>query len=131
MFLRWGLWSARLTFIDTNESRCRLFAPDFLTIGHLFFPRYASLQPFLNRWKKSKSYVSFVLFFVAFTLCRVVWVPYFVYTTYAVYLHGEIDYLIWPSILFYILQLVWYAKMCTMIVNYKLPKEMKERLKEQ
>jgi hypothetical protein len=73
------------------------------------------------------------MFFIAFTLCRVVWVPYFVYTTYALYLHGEIDYLIWPSILFYILQLAWYAKMCTMIVNYKqqLPKELKERLKEQ
>ncbi|KAL7437192.1 hypothetical protein ACHAXH_003088 [Discostella pseudostelligera] len=89
--------------------------------------------PFLNHWKKSKSYLSFIMFFIAFTLCRVVWVPYFVYTTYALYLHGEIDYLIWPSILFYILQLAWYAKMCTMIVNYKqqLPKELKERLKEQ
>ena len=60
-----------------------------------------------------------------------VWVPYFVYTTYAIYLDGEIDYLIWPSVLFYILQLCWYVKMCGMALHYKLPKEVKDRLKKQ
>ena len=29
--------------------------------------------------------------------------------------------LIWPSVLFYILQLVWYVKICGMVVNYKDP----------
>ena len=121
--------------ILTKFDEMIIFFVDFLTHRtiHVQLQFTSPLQPFLNHWKKSKSYLSFIMFFIAFTFCRVVWVPYFVYTTYALYLHGEIDYLIWPSILFYILQLAWYAKMCTMIVNYKqqLPKELKERLKEQ
>ncbi len=66
-----------------------------------------------------------------------IWVPYFVYTTYAIHLKGEIDYLIWPSVMFYVLQLLWYGKMCTMVVNYRVPKKLneekakKEHLKEQ
>lgn len=50
-----------------------------------------------------------------------IWVPYFVYRTYAILLDGDIDMLIWPSVLFYILQLVWYVKICGMVVNYKDP----------
>lgn len=68
-------------------------------------------QPFLNYWKISKSYTSYVIFFISFTLCRIVWVPYFIYTTYAIHLHGQIDILIWPSLVFYALQLAWFAKM--------------------
>lgn len=68
-------------------------------------------QPFLNYWKISKSYTSYMIFFISFTLCRIVWVPYFIYTTYAIHLHGQIDILIWPSLVFYALQLAWFAKM--------------------
>jgi hypothetical protein len=68
-------------------------------------------QPFLNYWKISKSYTSYVIFFISFTLCRIVWVPYFIYTTYAIHLHGQMDILIWPSVAFYALQLAWFAKM--------------------
>lgn len=84
--------------------------------------------PFLNYWKKSKSYASFLVFFLVFTSCRMIWVPYFVYGTYAILLNGEIDFLIWPSVLFYVLQLMWYVKMCTMVAKYKIPKEAQERL---
>jgi hypothetical protein len=90
------------------------------------------MQPFLNHWRTSKSYPSYVVFFVVFTLCRVIWVPYFIYKTYAVHLNGELDMLIWPSLAFCLLQFVWYAKMCTILVNYKLPKEaMEQSSKEQ
>jgi hypothetical protein len=45
-------------------------------------------------------------------------------------LHGEIDYLIWPSVLFYLLQLAWWVKMVEMLV-YKTPEELeKERKKK-
>ena len=89
-------------------------------------------QPFLNYWKGSKSYASFVTFFLAFTACRMVWVPYFLYQTYAVQLEGDLDFLVWPSAMFYVLQLAWYAKMCSMVLHYRLPREVKERLhKEQ
>jgi hypothetical protein len=46
-------------------------------------------------------------------------------------LHGEIDYLIWPSVLFYLLQLAWWVKMVEMLVRYKTPEELeKERKKK-
>lgn len=90
-------------------------------------------QPFLNYWKKSKSYPSFLTFFISFTVCRMIWVPYFVYNTYIIQLHGDIDILIWPSVLFYVLQAVWYIKMCGMVVNYKEggDKKKKKGKKEQ
>jgi len=88
--------------------------------------------PFLNHWKKSKSYASFVIFFLSFTLFRIVWTPYFLYNIYAVALDGQIDYLIWPSIMFYLLQLAWYGKMCTMLVDYRDPnKQAKKIMKAQ
>mmetsp|Transcript_37614 Transcript_37614/g.78793 ORF Transcript_37614/g.78793 Transcript_37614/m.78793 type:complete len:232 (-) Transcript_37614:175-870(-) len=84
--------------------------------------------PFLNHWKKSKSYTSFLLLFLVFTSCRMIWVPYFLYNTYAIHLKGEYDFVFYPSVLFYILQCLWYGKMCLMVVNYRMPKEVKERL---
>jgi len=84
--------------------------------------------PFLNYWKTSKSYTSFVVFFIAFTFFRVLWVPWFLYTTYQIHLGGEIDFIIWPSIVFCGMQLVWYFKMCRMVVNYRIPKSLQERL---
>lgn len=84
--------------------------------------------PFLNYWKKSKSYTSFIIFFAVFTLCRILWIPYFVYSTYAIHLKGEIDFIIWPSVLFCIMQFLWYFKMCKMVVKYRLPKDLEERL---
>ena len=58
--------------------------------------------------------------------------PYFLYQTYAVQLEGDLDFLVWPSAMFYVLQLAWYAKMCSMVLHYRLPREVKERLhKEQ
>ncbi len=59
-----------------------------------------------------------------------VWVPLFLHRAYVVHLGGELDYMIWPSVAFYLLQMAWYAKMCAMVVNYKLPKAVKERLKK-
>eukprot|EP00804_Cyclotella_cryptica_P018753 CCRYP_007242-RA/>CCRYP_007242-RA protein AED:0.05 eAED:0.05 QI:432/1/1/1/1/1/2/363/224 len=82
--------------------------------------------PFFNYWKTHKSYKSFLTFFASFTLCRIVWVPFFVYRTYAFHLDGEIDYLMWPSVMFYVLQLFWYAKMVGMIFHYKTPEEIRE-----
>ena len=82
-----------------------------------------STYPF-NYWKESKSFVSYVVFFTSFTFCRVIWVPYFVYDTYINKLHGETDFLLYLSIIFMILNGVWYVKMVRMLVNYRLPKEM-------
>jgi len=105
----------------------------YLHIGaHSFpYPRHHTAQPFLNHWKNTKSYKSFIIFFISFTLCRIIWVPYFVYSTYVIQLKGDIDWLIWPSVLFYILQLVFYIKMCGMVVNYKEKKKGEEEKKKE
>eukprot|EP01082_Thalassiosira_pseudonana_P009407 g8371.t1 g8371 contig29:369312-370157(+) len=86
--------------------------------------------PFLNHWKLNKNYTNFLIFFTSFTVCRILWVPYFIYNTYAIHLQGKIDYLIWPSVLFYVLQLFWYVKMVGMVFHYRLPKEVIEREKK-
>lgn len=82
-----------------------------------------STLPF-NYWKGSKSYASYVAFFFSFTVCRVLWVPYFLYDSYMTKLNGELDFLLYPSAMFCVLNGAWYFKMCQMLVNYRLPKEM-------
>ncbi|KAL7525211.1 hypothetical protein ACHAWF_001257 [Thalassiosira exigua] len=125
MFFVHAVVSLALNICTGSTARHRMLR----SVSKGFFTE--SSTPFLNYWKKSKSYSSFLVFFLVFTLCRMIWIPYFLYTTYAIQLDGEIDFLIWPSILFYIIQLAWYTKMCSMALNYKLPKEVKERLKNQ
>ena len=82
-----------------------------------------STLPF-NNWKRSKSYMSFVVFFASFTVCRVIWVPYFLYETYVKELNGEKDLLLYLSVMFCLLNGAWYVKMCQMLVNYRVPKKM-------
>lgn len=119
---QWGIYLLKCMISHTS-----LF--NTLVIHH----RIYIAQPFLNYWKKSKSYPSFLTFFISFTVCRMIWVPYFIYNTYIIQLHGDIDILIWPSVLFYVLQAVWYIKMCGMVVNYKEggDKKKKKGKKEQ
>lgn len=83
--------------------------------------------PFLNRWKRTKSKTDFLIFFASFAISRVFWVPYFVYQTYAVQLKRT-DFLLWPSLAFIVLQLVWFLKMCGVALNYKVPKELSEKV---
>lgn len=86
----------------------------------IFLQCHGTPKPFLNRWKKTKTKKDFVIFFIVFTVCRIIWVPYFLYQTYAIHLK-RIDWLLYPSIAFMVLQLAWYAKACKMFVNYKVP----------
>jgi hypothetical protein len=108
-----------------------------LNLGTAMSPRHRELRsvskgylvegstlPF-NYWKGSKSYMSFVIFFCSFTVFRVIWVPYFLYETYVNKLNGETDFLLYLSVMFCLLNGAWYFKMCQMLVNYRLPKEMK------
>jgi hypothetical protein len=53
-------------------------------------------------------------------------VPLFLYNTYTVHLDGKIDYLVWASILFYMLQLAWWFKMVGMLFHYKSPDEIQK-----
>ena len=85
-------------------------------------------QPFLNYWKTHKTYNTYLIFFTSFAICRIVWVPIFAYNTYMIHLNGQFDYLIYPTVVFYLLQLAWFGKMIQMLWNYKSPEEIeKER----
>lgn len=109
-----------------------------LNLGTAMSPRHCALRsvskgyltesstPAFNYWKGSKSYISFVVFFLCFTMCRMVWVPYFLYDTYITQLNGETDLLLYLSVMFYLLQTAWYVKMCQMLANYRFPKRVED-----
>jgi len=77
--------------------------------------------PSLHRWRTTKAKSDFVIFLGIFTCCRMIWVPFFLSGTW-----GRIkDSATWDKVafylgwIFYVLQLVWYAKMVNMLMNYK------------
>jgi hypothetical protein len=92
-----------------------------------FFNRSASrgmlteLSTFsLHRWQNSKSYFDFLTFCILFTLCRIVWIPYFIYTIYTTYEH------MWDSqqtgmMGIFILNLTWWFKMMHILFDFKHP----------
>mmetsp|Transcript_15354 Transcript_15354/g.32313 ORF Transcript_15354/g.32313 Transcript_15354/m.32313 type:complete len:249 (+) Transcript_15354:246-992(+) len=79
-----------------------------------------SSTPFLNHWKSTKTKHDFRYFFIAFTVVRVIWVPYFIHEVYTIHIQ-ERDVIFWPCMAFITLQLTWFVKMCNMLLNYKVP----------
>jgi len=79
--------------------------------------------PFLNRWKATKTKKDFVIFFVMYTLFRIIWVPYFVYEIYDAV--GKVDAVCFVSAAYYALQAAWYTRMISMLRNYKDPDKTK------
>lgn len=73
--------------------------------------------PFLHSWKRNKTKESYVRFYLLFFLCRVLWVPYFLYDT-QVYM-GELEATVLVGYVFWGLQLVWFAKMTQILITYK------------
>mmetsp|Transcript_15452 Transcript_15452/g.25766 ORF Transcript_15452/g.25766 Transcript_15452/m.25766 type:complete len:276 (-) Transcript_15452:104-931(-) len=141
-------WSSAFFTVDTIDAIIRRDAPFFahgaislfLNItteqssqhAHLRFLSRGYLTefstPFLNRWKRTHTKRDYVLFFVAFTGCRVIWVPWFAWEMKN--LLGA-DYIFFGSCLFYIIQMVWYSKMIPILLHYKVPDEMKSYKKQE
>ena len=140
-------WSSAFFTVDTVDSIIRRDVPFFahgaislfLNIVTEQSSRHAKLRflsrgyltefstPFLNRWKRTHTKRDYVLFFVAFTCCRIIWVPWFVWEMKS--LLGE-DYIYYGSCFFYLIQLVWYSKMIPILLHYKVPDEMKRYKKQ-
>ena len=78
---------------------------------------------FLNRWKRTHRREDYVTFFAVFIVCRIAWVPCFVYEMYTAV--GEVDAICLVSAAFYVLQLAWYAKMISILRNYRVPAQVK------
>ena len=143
--LPWA-WSSAFFTVDTVDSIIRRDVPFFahgaislfLNIVTEQSSQHAKLRflsrgfltefstPFLNRWKRTHTKRDYVLFFVAFTCCRIIWVPWFVWEMKSL-LGG--DYIFYGSCFFYLIQLVWYSKMIPILLHYKVPDEVK-RYKE-
>ena len=71
----------------------------------------------LHRWKKSKTKSDFALFFAAFTVCRIVWLPWvFANVVRAIGIRHVISQ---ACALLCFLQFVWWFKMIPMLLNYR------------
>ena len=140
-------WSSAFFTVDTVDSIIRRDFPFFahgaislfLNIVTEQSSQHAKLRflsrgyltefstPFLNRWKRTHTKRDYVLFFVAFTCCRILWVPWFVWEMKS--LLGA-DYIYYGSLFFYLIQLVWYFKMIPILLHYKVPDEVKRYKKQ-
>lgn len=140
-------WSSAFFTVDTIDAIIRRDAPFFahgaislfLNIMSEQSSQHARLRllsrgyltefstPFLNRWKRTHTKRDYVLFFVAFTACRMIWVPLFVWEMKT--LLGA-DYIFVGSCLFYMIQLGFYSKMIPIFFHYRVPDEMKRYQKQ-
>mmetsp|Transcript_6245 Transcript_6245/g.7912 ORF Transcript_6245/g.7912 Transcript_6245/m.7912 type:complete len:215 (+) Transcript_6245:148-792(+) len=80
--------------------------------------------PFLHKWKMSKKKRDFQVFAVIFFFCRLVWTPIFV--TQAFQILDYDYYVLGATAAFYILQLGFFGKIVSLLMNYKDKKDKKE-----
>lgn len=78
--------------------------------------------PFLNECNSSKTKKDFTTFIAVFFVCRIAYTPYFLYMIGAT----ENIYAFVASMLFYILNLVWFLKQSKMLLNYDEKRAKKE-----
>jgi len=84
--------------------------------------------PFYNRWKLTKTKADFVILCVIFFLCRIVWVPIFLWGMYFRQSSpAEFDLLMVASLAFYVLQLAFFAKMVNILMNYGGSKKKRKK----
>ena len=70
----------------------------------------------LHKWQNTKSKSDFIIFFVMFTACRIIWIPYFVWH---VYLVSGFDYQVMGGICIFFLNLFWWFRMIQILSKYE------------
>jgi len=83
--------------------------------------------PLYNRWKGTKSKGDFTVFCGVFFLCRIVWVPVFLWGWFRRQSPPNYDWLMATSSVFYVLQLVFFWKIVGILRNYDVPREKKKK----
>eukprot|EP00555_Chaetoceros_dichaeta_P004235 CAMPEP_0198261246 /NCGR_PEP_ID=MMETSP1447-20131203/10003_1 /TAXON_ID=420782 /ORGANISM="Chaetoceros dichaeta, Strain CCMP1751" /LENGTH=105 /DNA_ID=CAMNT_0043949099 /DNA_START=406 /DNA_END=726 /DNA_ORIENTATION=- len=83
--------------------------------------------PVYNIWKLKKTKGIFAIFCVLFFLCRIVWVPIFLWGWLFRQSSPNFDWLLGVSSLFYALQLLFFAKMIKMLMKYDSSKERRKK----
>mmetsp|Transcript_7183 Transcript_7183/g.10578 ORF Transcript_7183/g.10578 Transcript_7183/m.10578 type:complete len:215 (+) Transcript_7183:85-729(+) len=81
--------------------------------------------PFLHRWQRTKGKVDFYVFYALFFLCRIIWLPYFLYNTYLTM--GFLEATVACGFVFFFLQLTWFRKLTQMALNYKSREDLQEQ----
>jgi len=69
----------------------------------------------LHKWQSTKQKSDFITFFVLFAICRILWIPYFVWGVYRV---SGLDYQVVGAICIFLLNLFWFFKMIPILKNY-------------
>ena len=78
-----------------------------------YFIEFSS--PYFHKWSQSKKKSNFIVFIVTFFVCRIIYVPIFFKLIVAV----DNSFLMVGIILFYFLNIAWFAKALSMLFNYK------------
>jgi hypothetical protein len=77
----------------------------------------------LHKWQKTKSKTDFIIFFVLFTACRIIWIPYFMW---GIYSDSGLDFQMVGGSCIFLLNLFWWFKMVSILRNYEeRPKQFK------
>jgi hypothetical protein len=79
----------------------------------------------LHQWQRSKSRQDFLVFALLFTLCRIIWIPYFIYHVYIEL--GYIDFQIVGGMGLFFLNFTWWFKILNILFNYKEKKDHKAK----
>jgi len=72
-------------------------------------------SPVYRYWTVSKSYTAYVLFYLLFFACRLVWVPIFLKKAFQV---AGYDWLLYASVAFYVLNLGFFVQMTNILLHY-------------
>jgi len=85
-------------------------------------------SPFYRWWTVTKSFHVYVIFYVLFFLCRLVWVPIFLKNAFSV---AGYDWLLYASILFYVLNLGFFQEMTKILLHYDTQRAKKSQKKSE
>jgi len=78
----------------------------------------------LHQWQRTKKRKDFLIFALLFTLCRIFWIPYFIYHIY-IELDHTVDFQVIAGLGLFFLNFMWWFKIINIVLNYKETKTEK------
>jgi hypothetical protein len=80
-------------------------------------------SPFYRWWTVTKSFHVYVIFYITFLSCRLIWVPIFLKSAFRL---AGYDWLSYASVAFYVLNLGFFTRMTNILLNYDRSKKKHE-----
>jgi len=81
-------------------------------------------SPIYRWWTISKSFPIYVLFYILFIICRLIWVPIFLKQAFEV---AGYDWLLYASVGFYVLNVGFFAQMTKILLHYDRTRSSREK----